>query len=124
MDVYVIGVDDSRVSILKNNDNRTIQFGFKRDKLERAEEGALIILSCGNCATHKSAAILTLASELEGQNIIICSWGHYQIKLVKTMFENAGTIVGYDFSNIYPKRNDEIISDDRKSLQIEFDKAR
>lgn len=79
----------------------------------------LVILSCGNCVSAKSMEVSKIASQLEKQNIIVSSWGLYQMRFVNSDDESIGKIVGYDESKLYYIAESDVDSDSRSSFKFD-----
>jgi len=145
--IYVVKVDGQRVSVFQTDDSKITNFdlaknaeSLKRSANQQTEEDVfkeaifyaqslfarrlasarhLVILSCGNCVSTKALKVSKLASQLEKQNIIVSSWGLYQMKFVNSDDESIGKIVGYDESKLYYVAENEIDSDTKSSFKFD-----
>ena len=63
----------------------------------------LIIVSCGNCLPHNSKFITKLSKELEARNVIVSSWGDYNIK-----FDGEkDNVIGYNSKDYFYSTDDK-----------------
>jgi hypothetical protein len=84
----------------------------------------LVILSCGNCLKYKFSLVNRLAREMRNSNIVVSSFGDYNIKLVNEEENDASQkIVGYNHEDIFFYRpgDNEVESDEKKQFDFEHE---
>jgi hypothetical protein len=72
----------------------------------------LVILSCGNCLKYNARTVRTLAKELEKSNVVVSSFGQYNIKLDDASDSKP---VGYDENDLVFLKPDGAVDTDLKS---------
>ena len=84
-----------------------------------AQHRFLIIRSCGNCLDYSILSTLKYDSRLSNRNIIVNSWGDYEMKNEEN--DEDTSIVGYDDKNflVYQKKEKKIENDDIFSIKVE-----
>ena len=75
----------------------------------------LVIVSCGNCLRYSVLNTLKLEKRLEDRNIIVSSWGKYQMANVDEDEDDDMLIFGYN--------NDQVFTYDVKDKKVESELA-
>jgi hypothetical protein len=85
----------------------------------------LVFLSCGNCLKYKFGLVNRLARELKKSNIVVSSFGDYNIKLVDDDddADSSQQVVGYNEEDIffYKPADNEMESDSKKEFKFEHE---
>lgn len=80
----------------------------------------LIIASCGNCLPYKISDVRKLSKELSARNIIVSSWGDYNLNLGSDAADNE-TPIGYSESQLYIQTGKEFVNEQLSSYKVEHE---
>ena len=147
--IYAIKIDNDETSIYQAENGNFVNFDVKLagSTLSRSSNGViteeafyealyyaktlfarrvasaryLIITSCGNCLPYNGIKARRIARKLTERNIIVSSWGNYNINLGEDGGDDIG--VGYNENElyIYSKGSNEINTESLSSFKLDHE---
>lgn len=84
-----------------------------------AQNRNMIIISCGNCVDYKMLATLKLHKLLRARNIVVSSWGAYDMRDRDGSLESDETAVGYAHGKIFLKKAGQVDVDSAAGYRVE-----
>jgi len=126
----ILNVDVSKANLTQETTQEVSPSSFKKALLlsshlfaqRVATQRRLIIVSCGNCLDYSLIHTLRASRYLNERNIIVTSWGKYDMKDLNNQDEaSTETIIGYNADNVFlhKSENDEVDSDGADAYKVE-----
>lgn len=86
-----------------------------------AQNRLLVIVSCGNCVDYKMLATLKLSRKLKARNIVVSSWGAYNMVDTDNSLDSNERAVGYAYGKIFVRKvdTDEVDTDSLSAYRVE-----